>query len=134
MPESFNVGVGAGHGHGRNPKKDKTRKRFEKRITLKMLLDWIEQQNYDDYTKQELLKRASAYPYGGYKYFAETITQQIISIREERDKLRKERNERSKPGAEPNRANSERQRIVLETATDQGAGAESKTDQEEGHS
>ena len=94
MPEAFNAQVGAIGGGKDN--KGRVRPRFEKRVTLKILTDWINEQNYDEYTKRELIKKASSYPYNSFRYFADNINQQIIAIREERDKLRKERDERER--------------------------------------
>ncbi|MCK9458323.1 MAG: hypothetical protein M0R80_01615 [Proteobacteria bacterium] len=94
MPEAFNAQVGA-IGSGKD-NKGRVRPRFEKRITFKMLTDWINEQNYDEYTKRELIKKASAYPYNAMKYFADNINQQVIKVREEREKLRKEKDERER--------------------------------------
>jgi hypothetical protein len=114
MPEAYKGGVhpmGGGGGASRE-KKEKARKRFEKRITLPMLIDWINQQNYDDYTKKALIKKVSSYPYSSFKYFADSINEQIKSIRAERDKLRKEQDERERTSMQ----------VSDESRVDQGSG------------
>jgi hypothetical protein len=97
MPEAFKAGISA-IGSDRDFR-DRPKLRFEKRITLEILTNWINQQNYDDYTKKELIKRASAYPYTGFKNFADNINTHVRKIREERTRLRKEKDEREKMSA-----------------------------------
>jgi len=92
MPEGLRMGVsvpGANKDH-----RDRPKKKFEKTVTLKVLTNWINAQNWDTHTKKELIRRASAYPCNGLRYFATNINSQVTKIQEERTKLRKERYER----------------------------------------
>jgi hypothetical protein len=97
MPENlnFNLSVaGSGKDHmGRQ------RKPFERPILLHHLVNWINSQNWDDYTKKELIKRASNYPHGGLQYFAEKIDIQAVDIansRQEKTLKKESKNERRK--------------------------------------
>jgi len=87
MPENFKMGTNA-------VGEKKSKKRFEKPLTLKTLTNWIRQQGWDEYTKKELIKKASAYPYNSLRYFADQVNAQVIKINEERTKLREEKDER----------------------------------------
>ena len=94
MPETFKMGVvvpGSNKDH-----RSRSKKPFVKPLNLKELIGWIKKQNWDEYTKQELIRKASAYPCSGIKHFAENINLQVIKICEEREIIRKEKDEREK--------------------------------------
>jgi hypothetical protein len=92
MPEGFNAAVGVPG--DRKDARGRPIPRFEKRITLDVLINWINQQNYDTYTKKELIKKASGYPYTSFKKFADNINVHIREIREKRERTRREKDER----------------------------------------
>lgn len=92
MPEGLNMGTSVPGGN--RDHRDRIRKPFEKPLTLKVIINWIRQQNWDEEMKKELVKRVSAYPNSGLRYFANNINQQVTKISEERTKLRKEKHER----------------------------------------
>jgi hypothetical protein len=92
MPEKFNMGSsvpGANKDHRDRPKKP-----FVKPLNLNMLVNWINKQNWDEYTKKELIRKASLYPQSSLRHFVENVNRQVIKISEEKEKKRKEKNER----------------------------------------
>jgi hypothetical protein len=67
------------------------------------LISWIKKQNWDEYVKQELIKRASAYPCNGLWHFANNINTQVVKICEDKQQLRKEKDERERTAAAESR-------------------------------
>jgi hypothetical protein len=105
MPEKFNMGAavpGANKDHRDRPKKP-----FIKPLTLNMLVNWINKQNWDEYTKKELVRKASFYPQSSLRHFADNVNKQVIKISEEKEKKRKEKNERARQESELRSGGSE---------------------------
>jgi response regulator of citrate/malate metabolism len=55
-------------------------------VTLKRVIEWIEEQEYDDYTKNELIKTISAYPHSILHRYKFLIKNQLPRIQRERNK------------------------------------------------
>jgi CRISPR/Cas system CSM-associated protein Csm4 (group 5 of RAMP superfamily) len=69
---------------------------FQRQLTLPFVIRWIKAQNFDDYTKKQLIKRASKYPHNALEQFGDTIELQIVEIQKERvekERLKRQRNE-----------------------------------------
>lgn len=63
--------------------------RFQRQLTFAYVVRWIKAQNLDDYTKKELIKRASKYPHNALAQFGNSIEHQVVEI--QREKAEKER-------------------------------------------
>jgi len=93
---NFNLGVvGDGKDH-----RDRPKPRFEKSVRLGEVIQWINNQNWDDYTKKKLIAAASAYPHGGLRHFADSINAQITRISIERQKENEEQKKENEEGKE----------------------------------
>jgi hypothetical protein len=55
-------------------------------LTLKDVINWIENQSYDDYTKTKLIAIASSYPNQALSGFKRNIMRHIALIRKEQNK------------------------------------------------
>jgi len=53
-------------------------------VTLKRVVKWIEDQDYDDFTKQELIKVAKSYPVGALNKFRMTARNHLARIQEKK--------------------------------------------------
>jgi hypothetical protein len=73
---------------------ERSKKRFVKALTLQQVIKWIKVQNWDEYTKKQLIKRASKYPHNALEHFGNNIDRQVIDIHKERQAKEKEKNER----------------------------------------
>jgi hypothetical protein len=64
-----------------------TRKRKKNvSITLRDVIEWIEEQEYDDYTKKELINTISAYPQGILHRYKFLVKSQLTRIQKEKNK------------------------------------------------
>jgi hypothetical protein len=102
MPEAFRMGNVVVPGADRDHR-SRIRKPFVKPLNLNELISWIKKQNWDEYVKQELIKRASAYPCNGLWHFANNINTQVVKICEDKQQLRKEKDERERTAAAESR-------------------------------
>lgn len=78
MPEKFKVKISMPGGTQKVP--------FKRRTTLDEVILWINSQNYDDYTKEELIKMLKSYPYTIYEKFRKNINHQLEKVNRKRNK------------------------------------------------
>jgi hypothetical protein len=55
-------------------------------ITLRDVIQWIEEQEYDEYTKKELIKTVSAYPHGILHRYKFLVKSQLSRIQKQKNK------------------------------------------------
>ena len=53
-------------------------------VTLKSVIGWIEEQEYDEYTTQELIKTISKYPHGVLPRYKQLVKAQLSRIAKQR--------------------------------------------------
>lgn len=92
MPENFKVKIDMpGHeGEQRRP--------FKRRTQLDEVVLWIEAQDYDEFTKSELIKMLKKYPYTLYEHFRQNISVHLARVNAKKRTLQtpaeiKEKNE-----------------------------------------